>query len=77
MSKALTTNVASIVVSLALVLGFAFAFATPAKADTLSDLQTQVNLLLAQIAALGGGSTSTGAGCVTFTMVLKQGSTGA
>ncbi len=64
--------------SAALVLGFAFAFATPAKADQLSDLQAQVNSLLAQIAALGGSSSSsmTGSGCTTFTLNLRQGSSG-
>lgn len=80
MSKALATkNVATVLVAVALVLGFAFAFATPAKADTLSDLQAQVQALLAQIAALQGGSSSSsssGAGCYTFTQNLKAGSTG-
>src|SRR3989338_1941418 len=80
MSKTLTTNIAGIVLSAALVLGFAFAFATPAKADQLSDLQAQVNALLAQISALGGGGGSQQIGGLrcgtTFTLNLKQGSTG-
>ena len=79
MSKTLTTNIAGIVLSAALVLGFAFAFATPAKADQLSDLQAQVNALLAQINALSGtgtGSVMTGAGCHTFTMNANVGATG-
>jgi len=58
MSKALATkNVAAVLLGLGMILS-AFAFATPAKADTLTDLQTQINTLLAQIAALQGGSSS-------------------
>ena len=78
MSKALATkNVAAVALALALVFGFAFAFATPAKADTLSDLQAQVQALLAQIAALQGSSSmSSGAGCYTFTQNLTVGNTG-
>src|SRR3989344_8457937 len=78
MSKALTTNIASIVIALALVLGFAFAFATPAQAQTVEELQATIDSLIAQIDALTGTTPSvTGAGCFTFTMTLKQGSTGA
>ena len=51
-----TKNVATVILGLGLVLGLAFAFATPAKADLLSDLQAQVQALLAQIAAMSGGS---------------------
>ncbi len=78
MSKALATkNVAAVALALAMVFGFAFAFATPVKADTMTDLQAQVQALLAQIAALQGGSSmSTGAGCHTFTQNLKPGSSG-
>jgi hypothetical protein len=80
MSKALATkNVAAIVLAFAMIVGFAFAFATPAKADTLSTLQAQVQALLAQISALQGGGSATmssGAGCYTFTQSLKKGSTG-
>lgn len=60
-----------------LVLALSFAFVTPAKADMLSDLQAQVQALLAQIAALGGGSTTTsGAGCYAFTQSHQQGQSG-
>ena len=77
MSKALATkNVAAVALALAMVFGFTFAFAKPVHADALSDLQAQVQALLAQIAALQGGS-STGGACFTFTQTLQQGSTGA
>lgn len=79
MSKALATkNVAAIVLAFAMIVGFAFSFATPAKADMMSDLQAQVQALLAQISALQGGSSApvSGAGCYTFTQSLKKGSTG-
>ncbi len=79
MSKSLATkNVAAILVACALVFGFAFAFATPAKADMLSDLQAQVQALLAQIASLQGSSSTTtsGAGCYTFTRNHQQGDKG-
>ena len=73
MSKALATkNVAAALIGLALVFGFAFTFAKPAKADTLSDLQAQVQALLAQIAALQASSgTTTGGACFTFTQNLS------
>jgi len=78
MSKALATkNVAAVLFSVAMVVTFAFAFATPAKAQSSADLQAQINALLAQIAALQGSTGSTGgASCTTFTQNLKQGSTG-
>lgn len=82
MSTSLATkHVATILVSAAVVFGLAFAFAKPAKADTLSDLQAQVQALLAQIASLQGstsGSTSGSmtSGCTTFTQNLKVGATG-
>lgn len=80
MSNSLATKqVATILVAVALVFGFTFAFATPAKADVLSDLQAQVQALLAQIATLQGGSTSGGSmssGCYTFTQNLKAGQSG-
>ena len=61
MSKALATkNVAAVLLGLALVFGFAFAFATPAKADVISDLQAQIQSLLAQISALQTSSTTGG-----------------
>jgi hypothetical protein len=59
--------------------GISFAFAAPAKADTVSTLQAQVQALLAQIQALQGSTTtttSTSAGCYTFTQNLKLNSTG-
>lgn len=64
------------IVGSVLVLALSFAFVTPAKADLLSDLQAQVQALLAQIAALGGGSTTSGAGCYAFTMSHQQGDSG-
>ena len=80
MSKSLATkNVAAVLIGMGLILAFTFSFATTAKADALSDLQAQVNALLAQIAALQGGSGSQQAGglvCSTFTQSLTLGSTG-
>src|SRR5580698_9978950 len=92
MSKALATkNVAAVLVALGLTLGISFAFAGSAKAQsmttsnssTLSTLQAQVQALLAQIAALQGGSSTTGStatassgACFTFTMNEQMGSTG-
>src|SRR3989344_5377948 len=80
MSKALATkNVATVLVAVAMIFGFAFAFATPAKADVLSDLQAQIQALLAQISALQGGSGSQqvgGLACINFTQNLTIGSTG-
>lgn len=73
-----TKNVATVLVGLGLILSVGFAFAAPAKADLLSDLQAQVQALLAQIATLSGGSTTTtpGAGCYTFTRSHQMGDTG-
>src|SRR3989344_9145128 len=79
MSKSLATkNVAAVLIGLGLVLALSFSFATTAKADALSDLQAQVNALLAQIAALQGASTGTtsGSSCFTFTTNATVGSTG-
>jgi len=62
-----------------LVLALSFAVATPAKADMLSDLQAQVQALLAQIAALSGGTGSQqveGLACFNFSMTHQLGSTG-
>ncbi|MBI5645130.1 hypothetical protein HY970_03460 [Candidatus Kaiserbacteria bacterium] len=76
MSKALATkNVAAVLLGLGMILS-TFALATPAKADVISDLQAQIQALLAQIAALQGGSSTPSAACFTFTQNLKQGSTG-
>jgi len=71
-----TKKVATVLVGSVLVLALSFAVVTPAKADLLSELQAQVQALLAQIAALGGGSTTSGAGCYAFTMTHQQGDTG-
>lgn len=79
MSKALATkNVAAVLLSVAIVLGVTFSFATPAKAQTLESLQAQIQALLAQIAALQGGTTggTSGAACTTFTRNHSQGNTG-
>ncbi|MDO8469871.1 MAG: peptidoglycan-binding protein, partial [bacterium] len=76
MSKALATkNVAAILLSVVMVFGFAFSFATPAKAQTIESLQTQIQALIAQINALTGSS-STGSGCYTFTRSHWQGTSG-
>ncbi|MEK7132900.1 MAG: peptidoglycan-binding domain-containing protein, partial [Patescibacteria group bacterium] len=79
MSKSLATHkVAAVLIGLGLVLAFSFSFATTAKADALSDLQAQVNALLAQIAALQAGSpaAASGAGCYTFTQSHTVGNSG-
>jgi len=78
MSKALATkHVAAVLVAAALTIGFAFSFAPVAKADAISDLNAQVQALLAQIAALqGGSSTMSSASCHTFTRNQKSGDTG-
>ncbi len=78
MSKALATkNVAAVLLAVAMVFGFAFSFAAPVKADAVSDLQAQVQALLAQIQALQGSNS--GGACVkfTFTTNLKQGASNA
>ncbi len=59
-----------------MVFGFTFAFATPAKADVLSDLQAQIQALLAQISALQNPSSTSSASCTTFTQNLTVGATG-
>jgi hypothetical protein len=80
MVKALATkNVVALLTAVALMVGISFAFAAPAKADTVSSLQAQVQALLAQIQALQGSTTTTtssSAGCYTFTQNLKLNSTG-
>jgi hypothetical protein len=79
MVKALATkNVVALLTAVALMAGISFAFAAPAKADTVSSLQAQVQALLAQIQALQGSTTTTSssAGCYTFTQNLKVGATG-
>ncbi len=79
MSKALATkNVATALIGLGVVVAFAFSFASTVKADTVSDLQSQVQTLLAQISALQGSSSTTGSGTgFTFTQNLQVGSKGA
>jgi len=52
-----------------------FTLATPAKAATAEELQAQIAALMAQIAALQGGSSSSSAAC-TFTRSLTVGSEG-
>ena len=79
MSKALATkNVAAVLLSVAMLLGVTFAFATPAQAQTLESLQAQIQLLLAQIAALQGGGSQQAGGlaCTVFTRNHSQGDTG-
>lgn len=80
MSTLATKNVAAVLAAVALALGISFTFATPAKADAISDLQAQVQALLAQIAALQGTTGSTGgsmsASCHTFTRDQQQGDSG-
>lgn len=73
-----TKNVATVLVGVGMILALSFAFVTPAKADMLSDLQAQVQALLAQIAALQGGSpsTPTGGSCVSFTRNHQMGDNG-
>lgn len=68
-------RIAAVVAGLGLV-AMSFATFTPAvKAQTATDLQAQITALLAQIAALQGGSTATAS--VTFTRDLTIGSSGA
>ncbi len=76
MSKALATkNVAAVLLGIGMILSV-FSFAAPAKAATTMDMQSQINALLAQIAALQGSSSSTSCS-FTFTANLKMGSKGA
>jgi peptidoglycan hydrolase-like protein with peptidoglycan-binding domain len=72
-----TTNavakIAAIAAGLGLVAMSFASFAPAAKAATVDDLQAQIAALMAQIAALQGGSSAS----MTFTMDLTIGSTGA
>lgn len=70
-----TKKFATVFIGMSIVLGLSFAVVTPAKADLLSDLQAQIQSLLAQIAALSGGST-TGGTCNTFTRNHQMGDSG-
>src|SRR3989344_5732181 len=77
MSKSLATkNVAAVLLAVTMVFGVMFAFATPARAQTLESLQAQIQALLAQIAALQGGSSVPSASCTTFTRNHQQGQSG-
>lgn len=71
-----TKHVATVALTIGLVLGLSFAFVTPAKAQSVADLQAMVQQLLAQIAALSGGSSTTGGACFTFTRNHQMGDTG-
>lgn len=62
-------------VGLAMVMG-AVGVATPASAQTVAELQAMINTLMAQLAALQGGGSGSGAAC-TFTRSLTVGSSGA
>jgi hypothetical protein len=62
------------VIVMALVMSVAFA--TPARAQTIADLQAQIQMLLAQIAALQGGVNAPIGTCFTFTQNLTVGSNG-
>src|SRR3989344_4779956 len=80
MSKALATkHVAAIALGIGLILALSFAFATPAKAQSIADIQAQIQLLLAQIASMQGGTgqQSGGVSCsFTFTRNHSQGDSG-
>lgn len=83
MSKTLATHkVAAVLVGLGLVAAIMFAFAPVAKAQTVAELQAQINSLLATIAALqtqitaaGGGTTGASTG-FTFTRNHSMGDSG-
>jgi peptidoglycan hydrolase-like protein with peptidoglycan-binding domain len=64
------TRIATVGLGLALALGVA----APASAQSIAELQAQINALMAQLAALQGGSTVTTS--TTFTQDLTVGSTG-
>src|SRR5436190_1573082 len=69
-------KVAAVVAGLGLV-AMSFASFAPAKADTNSDLQAQINSLLATIASLQAQLGSSQGASATFTRDLTIGSTGA
>lgn len=71
MSKNRIAKIAALSVGLTLAFG-----ASTAGAQTIADLQAQINALLAQLAALQGGSTTPATPSVTFTQNLTLGSTG-
>lgn len=70
-----TAKIAAVLAGLALVGSSFAAFAPAARAQSTTDLQAQINALLAQIAALQGNTGTTAA--VTFTQDLTLGSSGA
>jgi hypothetical protein len=73
-----TKKITAVTLGAAFILTASFAFATPAKAQTIAELQALVQSLMAQIAALSGGSSTagSGAGCYAFTMTHQMGDTG-
>ncbi len=71
-----TKNIATAVLGVAMVVS-TFAFAAPAQAQSITDLQAMINQLLAQIAALQGGNAPVvGGSCVTFSQNHQMGDTG-
>ena len=72
-NKNVVAKSAAVLAGLGLVFS-TFAFAVPAKAATVAELEAQVAALLAQLQALSGGSTTTGA---AFTMDMTIGASGA
>lgn len=73
MTKIRIAKMAGVAVGATLLLG---SFVPMVGAQTIADLQAQINALLAQLAALQGGGTTTTSAC-TFTRSLTVGSTGA
>ena len=73
MTKIRIAKIAGIAAGATLAFG---AFVPMAGAVTIAELQAQINALMAQLASLQGGSTTTTAAC-TFTGSLTVGSTGA
>jgi hypothetical protein len=67
-------KVAAVIAGLGLVFS-SFAYAIPAKAATVAELEAQVAALMAQISAMSGSTTSSAS--VTFTKDLTLGSSGA
>lgn len=62
--------------ALAVGMAFVFGVATPAGAQTVAELQAQINALMAQLAALQGGSAPSATPACAFTRSLTIGSTG-
>ena len=75
MIKSKITKFATLAVGMTFVFGV---MATPAGAQTIAELQAQINALMAQLAALQGGTGSTNTGSVfQFNTDLTVGATGA